>query len=117
MIKYYNLLVIISVLIFAGCSSKKVNPSLADDIVTPANQKVKLAAPYQTKVIRNYCKLIGWPAGKTPVAPPGFKVNLYAGYLDNPRNIYVAPNGDIFVSQANTEEKGIKKVGAKLIGA
>jgi glucose/arabinose dehydrogenase len=115
--KYYRSFIITSAILIVGCSSKKVEPSLADDIITPANQQVKLAAPYQIKSNRNYFKLIGCPAGKTPIAPTGFKVNLYAGGLDNPRNIYVAPNGDIFVSQANTEEKGIKKVGAGLIGA
>ena len=37
--------------------------------------------------------------------------------LDNPRNIYVAQNGDVFASEANTEAKGIKdKLENKLVG-
>src|ERR1700761_3890529 len=80
-------------------------------------QQVKLPPPYQTKSVRNYCKLIGWQKGQRPTAPAGFKVSLYANGLDNPRNIYIAANGDVFVAQANTEVKGIKKLGASIIGA
>ncbi|MDP9049040.1 MAG: sorbosone dehydrogenase family protein [Bacteroidota bacterium] len=109
--------IVIAGIIIAGCSSKKPDPSKADNIITPAKQLVKLAAPYQTKSTRNYCKVIGWPNGKMPAAPEGFKVNLYAGGLDNPRNILVTPNGDILVSEANTEIKGLKKIGADIIGA
>jgi glucose/arabinose dehydrogenase len=79
-------------------------------------QQVKLPPPYQTKSVKNYCEVIGWPRGKTPVAPRGFKVEAFSRTMDNPRNIYVAPNGDVFVAEANTEAKGIKKVGAKLTG-
>ena len=111
------LLFIAIILYVTACTSKKSEPGKADNVITPSNQQVKLAAPYQTKSTRNYCKVIGWPKGKTPVAPTGFKVNLYADSLDNPRNIYVSADGDIFVSQANTEIKGIKKLGADIIGA
>ena len=112
-----NLLLIAAVILVHGCSAKKPDPSKADDVLTPVNQQVKLAAPYQTKSTRNYCTVIGWPDGKMPKAPAGFKVNLYAADLDNPRNIYVAANGDIFISQANTEITGLKKLGADIIGA
>ena len=61
-----------------------------------------LAAPYATPAADNRPKVIGWPEGKTPVAPAGFTVTAYAKNLDNPRWIYEAPNGDIFVSQAAT---------------
>lgn len=85
--------------------------------LTASAQQVKLPPPYATKSTTEYCEVVGWQRGQTPVAPSGFKVNLFANGLDNPRNIYVAKNGDIFVSEANTEVKGIKKIGAKIIGA
>lgn len=96
--------------LLAACSNsdKKVNSNLADTITNTDSQQVKLAAPYETKSAHNFCKVIGWPKGKTPVVPAGFKVELYADSLDNPRNIYVAPNGDVFVAEANTEAKGVK---------
>ena len=64
----------------------------------------------------NYSKVIGWPEGRTPVAPTGFKVARFAQGLQNPRWIYVGPNGDIFVACANTEAKGTAKVKAALSG-
>ncbi|RZK17605.1 MAG: sorbosone dehydrogenase family protein, partial [Flavobacterium sp.] len=51
-----------------------------------------------------------------PIAPAGLKVSKFADKLINPRNIYVAPNGDIFISEANTEVKGAKKLIAKITG-
>lgn len=56
-----------------------------------------------------YSKVIGWPEGKTPSVPEGFSIQKFASGTKSPRNIYVAPNGDIFVAFANTESKGIKK--------
>lgn len=93
------------------------DPSKADDVVTAAKQRVKLPPPYQTRATRTFCEAIGWPKDKMPIAPAGFKVNLFADGLDNPRNIYITPSGDILVSEANTEIGGIKRVGANIIGA
>lgn len=90
---------------------------MADKVITVAKQQVELPPPYQTRSTMAFCTVIGWPQGRTPVAPAGFKVNLYADGLDNPRNIYVAPNGDVFISEANTELGGIKRIGANIIGA
>jgi len=73
-----------------------------------------LPAPYATRSVQNFSRVIGWPEGKTPVAPEGFTVNKFADGLDNPRWIYVASNGDIFVAESNTILKGLKKLGAKI---
>jgi len=102
----------------SACSQneKKVDESKADSIGT-ATQEVKLPAPFETKSVKNYSKVIGWPKGKAPIAPEGFSVTLFADSMKNPRNIYIAPNGDILVAEANTEMKGVKKLGAKIIGA
>jgi glucose/arabinose dehydrogenase len=86
---------------------------------TPANpdstRSDSLPPPFATKAVKNYCRVIGWPAGKTPIAPRGFAVTKFAGDLDNPRFIYAADNGDVFVSEANTEAKGLKKVAADFL--
>ena len=89
--------------------------SLAVSSAVPASAP-DLPPPNATPSVRNFSKAIGWPAGKTPVAPPGFSVSVYARELVNPRNVYVAPNGDIFVAEANTEVKGVKRVAAKAMG-
>ncbi len=55
----------------------------------------------------------GWPAGEKPVAAPGTVVTRFAEGLDHPRWIYVLPNGDVLVAEANAPPraeggKGIK---------
>jgi glucose/arabinose dehydrogenase len=46
-------------------------------------------------------KATGWPAGYTPAAAPGLKVNAFAAGLDHPRWIYVLPNGDVLVAETS----------------
>src|SRR5690606_21919476 len=63
-----------------------------------------------------YSKVIGWPEGKTPATAPGLEIIKFASGIKSPRNIYVAPNGDIFVAFANTESKGLKKIKDEVTG-
>ena len=42
------------------------------------------------------------PANAWPIAPKGFKVELYATGLDNPRLLRIAPNGDLFLAESET---------------
>ncbi|MGF1925002.1 MAG: PQQ-dependent sugar dehydrogenase [Bacteroidia bacterium] len=70
-----------------------------------------------TKASKNkFSKVIGWPEGKTPTAPAGFIVTKFAGGMKSPRNIVVAPNGDIIVVLSNSERKGVEKVAVALSG-
>ncbi len=64
--------------------------------------KLPEPAPSTNKI----SKVIGWPEGRTPVAPAGYKVVKFAEKMNSPRWIYVAPNGDIFVSEARTVKRG-----------
>jgi glucose/arabinose dehydrogenase len=57
-----------------------------------------LPAPYATKSVDNGPPPIKRPDGAWPKAPAGFKVDLYATGLDQPRLIRTAPNGDLFVA-------------------
>ena len=81
-----------------------------------------LPAPYATESVDNGPTLVNRPADAWPVAPAGFKVELYAGgdaatpmqRSENkretygpasgtfvmPRIIHTAPNGDLFVSDS-----------------
>jgi glucose/arabinose dehydrogenase len=73
-----------------------------------------LPAPYATKSNKNFSKVIGWKNGEAPIAPAGFVVSKFAEGLDNPRWIYQAPNGDVFIVESNTVLHGIKKFGASI---
>jgi len=59
-----------------------------------------LPQPYQTESARNSPHVVKRPEGAWPKCPPGFKVDLYATKLHNPREIRVAPNGDLFVAES-----------------
>ena len=99
----------------AACGQDKKTTGKAATVVT-ADTTLTLPAPYATKSATHFSDVIGWPAGKTPTAPAGFTVSEYAGDLTNPRWIYVAPNGDVFVAESNTEKKGVKKAVAVVSG-
>lgn len=60
--------------------------------------EVKLVAPFSTPSARNRSKVVGWPAGRKPTAPPGFQVDLHADNLKAPRWTYVLPNGDVLAA-------------------
>lgn len=59
-----------------------------------------LPPPYATPSAGNGAHLVTRPDGLLPQAPPGFKVNLYAEDLSEPRAMRRAPNGDLFVAES-----------------
>ncbi len=59
-----------------------------------------LPRPYSTPSLDNHPRPVARPADAWPRAPSGFKVDLYASALDNPRLIRTAPNGDLFVAES-----------------
>jgi glucose/arabinose dehydrogenase len=64
--------------------------------ITPAD----MPPPYESASASHHPTVVARPANAWPKAPPGFVVELFAGGLDNPRAIRVAPNGDIFVAES-----------------
>jgi len=60
-----------------------------------------LPQPYATQSANNGPELVARPDNVWPVAPEGFKVELFATGLDNPRLLRTAPNGDIFLAESN----------------
>ncbi len=57
----------------------------------------------------NIAKVVGWKDGETPTVAPGLKIEPYATGLQNPRELYVLPNGDVLV----VESKGPGTEGVK----
>ena len=60
-----------------------------------------LPTPYATDSATAAPRVVPRPADAWPVAPPGFKVDLYATGLNNPRLMRRAPNGDIFLAETS----------------
>ena len=76
-----------------------------------------LPPPYATSSSMNFSNVKGWKDDEKPVAPAGFTVTKYADGFQNPRWMYVLPNGDLLVAEANTPHGFFEKVGAAIIGA
>jgi len=74
-----------------------------------------LPKPFETKSSANFARIVPRPENGWPHAPAGFKVQLYASGLDEPRQIRVAPTGDFFVAESRLGEikvfRGVDKDG------
>ncbi|CAM3331112.1 PQQ-dependent sugar dehydrogenase [Aequorivita lipolytica] len=77
----------------------------------------ELPEPFATKSNSNYSNVIGWNDGETPKAPEGFVVTKYADGFENPRWMYVTPNGDVLIAESNSNYSIPKQIGATIIGA
>lgn len=93
---------------FALACHSPVTKSQKDSLAAGSNDEVQtnsttveLPPPYKTESSRNSSHVIGWENDATPIAPAGFTVTKYAGDLENPRWIYVLPNGDVLVAESN----------------
>ncbi len=65
----------------------------------------------------NFSNAIGWDNGRAPTAPTGFIVTNYADEFDNPKWMYVTPNGDVLVAESNGKHSLIEKIGGQVVGA
>ena len=59
-----------------------------------------LPPPRDTPSVDNGAHMVPRPEGAVPRAPAGFAVSLFAGNLNNPRKLAMAPNGDVFVAES-----------------
>jgi glucose/arabinose dehydrogenase len=72
-----------------------------------------LPGPMPEQSVDNGPDVVARPANAWPIAPKGFKVELYATSLDNPRLLRIAPNGDLFLAESQTGKiKVFRGVGA-----
>lgn len=81
-----------------ACSgdSEAQTPSVLQHHVIRADQ---LPAPYATASAGNPPQVVAQPPGAQLVLPPGFHIAVYAGGLDDPRTMLLAPNGDVLVAE------------------
>jgi len=60
-----------------------------------------LPAPFASDSATNGPKIVARPANASLHVPKGFKVELYASGVTNPRIMRTAPNGDIFLAETS----------------
>ncbi|MDN3723735.1 sorbosone dehydrogenase family protein [Aequorivita sp. SDUM287046] len=86
-------------------------------LISQESPEKQLPEPFATESVTNYSNVIGWKEGETPKAPEGFVVTKYANDFENPRWMYVLPNGDVLVAESNSNYSVMKQIGATIIGA
>ncbi len=58
-----------------------------------------------------------WPAGEAPVAAEGLVVQRFAEGLDHPRSIFVLPNGDVLVAEAQSPPRDTSGIEGRVMGS
>src|SRR3981189_3525299 len=66
-------------------------------LIRPAD----LPKPGATASASNSSRVVPRPPSAAPQVPAGFKIELFAEGLSGPRQMRVAPNGDIFVAETS----------------
>lgn len=64
----------------------------------------------------NFSKVVPWPEGKTPTAPEGFVVTRFAEGMKSPRNIVIAPNGDVIAVLSNSQRTKVEQAANEISG-
>lgn len=108
---------VLSTAFLFGCQSNSKSQKQGEDTtVTTKAGAVDLPAPDTNAAKNKFSKVIGWPDGKTPVAPAGFTVTKFAANIKSPRNTYIAPNGDVLVVLSNSERSTAEAVANTVTG-
>ncbi|WP_231462241.1 MULTISPECIES: sorbosone dehydrogenase family protein [unclassified Pedobacter] len=112
---------LLSSAIFASCQSGSKSNSQSDSLESDTTAKTAVAdlnlpAPDTTASKNKFSKVIGWPEGKTPIAPDGFVVTKFASGIKSPRNMIITPNGDVLVVLTNSERSTAEKIAGAVTG-
>ncbi|MFC4212714.1 PQQ-dependent sugar dehydrogenase [Pedobacter lithocola] len=101
----------------SSSNSKNDADSLATDTTVETSiSELKLPAPNEKEAKSKFSKVIGWPEGKTPVAPEGFVVTKFASGIKSPRNMIFTPNGDVLVVLTNSERSAKEVIAGAVTG-
>jgi glucose/arabinose dehydrogenase len=109
-ISKYNLIFFSAMLLWSNTGCTQNN----EHALNPTDS---LPKPYNTKSKMNFSNAIGWKNGRTPIAPLGFTVSKYAENFNNPRWMYVTPNGNLLVAESNSNHTFLEKIGGRIVGA
>src|SRR4051812_32898659 len=101
----------VAVLALAACTHAAPG---SPDALTGFGPNPQLAAPHKSLLPTiGIPKVVGWPAGAAPKAPPGFVVTRFAEGLDHPRWLHVLPNGDVLVAESASEPSAADQQGIR----
>jgi glucose/arabinose dehydrogenase len=88
----------------------------AAKVKTGAGKTIELPEANTKTSKTNFSKVVAWPEGKTPTAPAGFVVTKFAEGMKSPRNIVIAPNGDVIVVLSNSQRTKVEQAANEASG-
>lgn len=105
-----------SVLLFAACGISCAQTTPATKVKTGAGNIIELPEADTQASKTNFSKVVPWPDGMTPTAPAGFLVSKFAEGMKSPRNIVIAPNGDVIVVLSNSQRTKVEQAANEISG-
>jgi glucose/arabinose dehydrogenase len=94
---------LIAILALAALSSLAARGADSFDLMSQVGPDPVLPEPQQYLFPpMRLAKVVGWKQGETPTVATGLKIEPLARDLQNPRSIYVLPNGDILVVESKS---------------
>jgi glucose/arabinose dehydrogenase len=91
---------LLAALLLSACTSPEapVVESAASPMRHYDVRAEQLPKPYHTQSAGNPPRVIKRPKDAKLVVPPGFRIGVWADDFEEPRNMVLAPNGDVFVA-------------------
>jgi glucose/arabinose dehydrogenase len=90
--------IILLALVFIRCGAEAALPP--EKLTHHEVRADRLALPYDTHSAGNPARMVRRPSNASLQVPPGFRIDVYADDFDEPRNMALAPNGDVFVAES-----------------
>ncbi len=85
-------------------------------VKTGAGQTIELPEADTKASKTNFSRVVPWPEGQTPIAPEGFVVTRFADGMKSPRNIVIAPNGDVIAVLSNSQRTKVEQAANEISG-
>lgn len=91
----------------AGCTATRPAGAVRAVVAEPADsyanggKPTHLPPPFATPSANNGPRVVPPPDGAMPSVPAGYKVAIWTSDAHDPRNVVLAPNGDVFVVESN----------------
>ncbi len=114
--KSFTVALLGSAVFFATYSLSMAQTSPAAKVKTGAGNLIELPEADTKSSKTNFSKVVAWPSDMTPTAPAGFVVSKFADGMKSPRNIVIAPNGDVIVVLSNSQRTKIEQAANEMSG-
>jgi glucose/arabinose dehydrogenase len=113
-----RMIAFLSLFAAVACGAEATAPAVVSSAKDPLLQHHEIRAdrlppPYATPSAGNPPVVLGRPSGAALHVPPGFKVEVWASSLSDPRSMVLAPNGDVFVSEPGAGRIDVFRAGRR----